>query len=60
MTGLLKNIHVNIPFEMLIDFQILFEHMKNLKENPPIVTIEPHREEDVIPSLKYLEKIWPW
>lgn len=43
-----------------IDFQILFDYMKNLKENPPIVTIEPHSEEDVIPSIKYLEKIWPW
>jgi sugar phosphate isomerase/epimerase len=43
-----------------IDFKILFDYMKNLKENPPIVTIEPHMEEDVIPSLKYIEKIWPW
>ena len=45
---------------MLIDFQILFDYMKNLKENPPVVTIEPHREEDVIPIPKYIEKIWPW
>lgn len=43
-----------------IDFRMLFEYLKRRKKDPPIVTIEPHREEDLWPSLEYLESIWPW
>jgi sugar phosphate isomerase/epimerase len=43
-----------------IDFKLLFEYLKGRKTDPPIVTIEPHREEDLWPSLEYLEKFWPW
>jgi sugar phosphate isomerase/epimerase len=43
-----------------IDFKLLFEYLKGRKADPPIVTIEPHREEDLWPSLEYLEKFWPW
>jgi hypothetical protein len=39
---------------------LLFEYLKGRKADPPIVTIEPHREEDLWPSLEYLEKFWPW
>jgi len=43
-----------------IDFQLLFRYLKTRKHKPPIVTLEPHQEEDFLPSLKYMEKNWPW
>lgn len=43
-----------------IDFRLLFKYLKGRKSDPPIITIEPHREEDVWPSLEYLERFWPW
>lgn len=44
----------------IIDFPMLFESLRGERIRPPIVTLEPHREEDFIPSLKYLEKVLPW
>ena len=43
-----------------VDFQMLFRYLKDTKTEQPIITIEPHREEDFLPSLEYLESIWPW
>jgi len=43
-----------------IDFFRLFRRLERLTKRPPVVTLEPHREEDLPPSFKYLEKIWPW
>jgi len=43
-----------------VDFKMLFNYLKHIKREPPIITIEPHREEDLWPSLEYLEGIWPW
>jgi sugar phosphate isomerase/epimerase len=43
-----------------IDFKTLFRSLKVLKKHPPVITLEPHREKDLWPSLAYLEKIWPW
>ena len=43
-----------------IDFGVLFRYLKNRREPPPIITLEPHREEDLWPSLEYLQQIWPW
>ena len=43
-----------------IDFQMLFKYLKSTRTDPPIITLEPHREEDLWPSLRYLEGIWPW
>jgi sugar phosphate isomerase/epimerase len=43
-----------------IDFSILFKYLKENKKTPLIVTLEPHEEEDLWPSLEYLAKIWPW
>lgn len=43
-----------------IDFRMLFEYLRVNKAHPPIITLEPHREEDLWPSLEYLENIWPW
>lgn len=43
-----------------IEFQRLFKYLRNRRMDPPIITLEPHREEDLWPSLQYLENIWPW
>lgn len=43
-----------------IDFEPLFREMKRLLPAPPRITLEPHREEDVLPSLRFLERVWPW
>jgi len=43
-----------------IDFQKFFEQVKTVKGEPPVTTLEPHSEEDLWPSLEYLEKVWPW
>jgi sugar phosphate isomerase/epimerase len=43
-----------------IDFQGLFHALRKIRETPPPITLEPHREKDLSPSLEYLEKIWPW
>jgi hypothetical protein len=38
----------------------LFNKLKTMRKKPPIITLEPHEEEHLWPSLEYLEKIWPW
>ena len=43
-----------------IDFTALFKRLVSHCPTPPVVTLEPHQEEDLEPSLRYLEKIWPW
>lgn len=43
-----------------IDFQKFFKQIKAFKEKPPVITLEPHREEDLWPSFEYLKKVWPW
>jgi len=43
-----------------IDFSTLFDYLKANKKKPPVITLEPHKEEDLWPSVDYLEKIWPW
>jgi len=43
-----------------IDFDVLFEHLKNKAHHPPIITIEPHTEGDLWQSLTYLAERWPW
>lgn len=42
------------------DFRMLLGQLKAIREAPPVITLEPHKEEDLLPSLEYLEKIWPW
>jgi hypothetical protein len=34
-----------------IDFRLLFNYLRERKSDPPVITIEPHREEDLWPSL---------
>ncbi len=43
-----------------IDFSIIFKFLKKRKPTPPIITLEPHQERELWPSLEYLAKIWPW
>jgi sugar phosphate isomerase/epimerase len=43
-----------------IDFKKFFTDLKVLRDTPPVITLEPHSEDDLPVSLKYLEEIWPW
>jgi sugar phosphate isomerase/epimerase len=43
-----------------IDFESLFRTLKKIRNKPFPITLEPHREADLGPSLEYLDKIWPW
>ncbi|HDM09750.1 MAG TPA: sugar phosphate isomerase/epimerase [Desulfobacteraceae bacterium] len=43
-----------------IDFNFVFKWLRDHFTEPPIITLEPHREEDLLPSLKWLEDNWPW
>ena len=43
-----------------IDFPMLFDFLKERWSDPPLITLEPHREEDLAPALHYLGEIWPW
>ena len=43
----------NVPLEFVLTF--LAERGKQ-----PLITLEPHQEGSLTPSLEYLSKIWPW
>ncbi len=43
-----------------IDFKTIFKTLKAVRKDPPIITLEPHKEGDLWPSFQYLEKVWPW
>ena len=43
-----------------IDFTALFDWLRKRRGEPPVITLEPHRKEDLLPSLKWLEQNWPW
>lgn len=43
-----------------IDFVPLFDALSSGGREPPVITLEPHREEDLRPSLEFLERTWPW
>ena len=43
-----------------IDFKSFFAILHALRQTPPIVTLEPHTEAALWPSLQYLESVWPW
>ncbi len=44
----------------IIDFEEVFQILSKLKREPPLITLEVHKEEEFWPSLEYLEKIWVW
>lgn len=43
-----------------IDFDALFEYLGQGEGMRPLITLEPHVDEDLWPSLSYLEAHWPW
>jgi sugar phosphate isomerase/epimerase len=43
-----------------IEFKWLLETLAAERQFPPLITLEPHKEEDLWPSLEYLGKNWPW
>jgi sugar phosphate isomerase/epimerase len=44
----------------IVDFSKLFKYLKKKSNPPPIVTLEPHEEKDLWPSVEYLARHWPW
>jgi sugar phosphate isomerase/epimerase len=42
-----------------IDFKTIFSYLKKRKNSCPIITLEPHEEADLWPSLAYLAEFWP-
>ncbi len=42
-----------------IDFQSLFSILKHSSPRP-VVTLEPHREEDLMKSIEAIKTLWPW
>lgn len=44
----------------IIDFEALFKRLVAIRKSPPVITLEPHSEANLWPSVEYLEKIWPW
>lgn len=43
-----------------IDFGVLFDYLRKSDENRPLITLEPHVDGDLWPSLSYLAEHWPW
>ena len=43
-----------------IDFPAFFKRLHTVRNTPPVVTLEPHQEEDLLPCFEYLQSIWPW
>lgn len=43
-----------------IDFESLFKRLATIRKSPPVITLEPHTEAGLWPSVEYLENIWPW
>lgn len=43
-----------------VDFGLLFDYLRHQEKERPLITLEPHVDQDLWPSLTYLEKNWPW
>ncbi|MBN2467480.1 MAG: sugar phosphate isomerase/epimerase [Deltaproteobacteria bacterium] len=43
-----------------IDFPLILNYLRSRKPTPPLLTLEPHKEDHLWPSLIYLDKMWPW
>jgi hypothetical protein len=54
MQDLLRIVQINIPFTMLND-----SYLKSKRNSLPIITLEPHCENDLWLSLAYLSEVWP-
>jgi sugar phosphate isomerase/epimerase len=44
----------------IVDFNNLFRYLKTGKTPSPIITLEPHAEQALWPSLEYLARKWCW
>jgi len=44
----------------VVDFSKLFKYLKKNMSISPIVTLEPHEEKDLWPSMEYLAQEWLW
>jgi len=42
-----------------VELDVLFDHLRTC-EHRPLITLEPHVDSDLWPSLEYLEAHWPW
>jgi sugar phosphate isomerase/epimerase len=43
-----------------INIENLLSQLHSMRVQPLAVTLEPHKEDDLAPSLEYLQTIWPW
>ena len=43
-----------------VNFSFLFERLKARGGSRPLITLEPHREEYLRPSIEALRNLWPW
>jgi sugar phosphate isomerase/epimerase len=43
-----------------VAFDILFDYLRRIETKRPLITLEPHVDADLWPSLEYLEAHWPW
>ena len=43
-----------------IDFTAFFQGLVQRDLQPRVITLEPHREEELRPSLVRLDELWPW
>jgi sugar phosphate isomerase/epimerase len=48
------------PGKGTINFQPLFDHLRSRKAALPVITLEPHGEENLWPCFEYLEQVWDW
>jgi sugar phosphate isomerase/epimerase len=48
------------PGKGTINFQPLFDYLRGRKGDIPVITLEPHGEENLRPSFEYLERVWDW
>jgi sugar phosphate isomerase/epimerase len=44
----------------IIEFNEFFRHLRESVNPPPIITLEPHEEKHLWPSLENLAQFWPW
>lgn len=48
------------PGKGTVDFEMLFAKLPAMLPEPPIVTLEPHREVDLWQGIEYLKDRFPW
>jgi len=41
-----------------IDLDVVYKYLKKRKSNMPVLTLEPHHEDDLIPNIEYIKNNW--